>query len=131
MTVFKDAAQMHTMLGDLWTYVIKETDVGPKLKEYDVNYKFVINEPNGYVFVDADQVLTGAAANRDAVITMELSGDTVHKFWLKQIKLPVALATRKVKTKGPIPKVLKMLPYLKAVHDSYPEFCTKHGVSVS
>ena len=131
MSVFKDSEQMHTMLGDLWTYVIKETDVGPKLKEYDVNYKFVINEPNGYVFVDADQVLTGVEANRDAVITMELSGDTVHQFWLKQIKLPVALATRKVKTKGPIPKVLKMLPYLKSVHDSYPEFCAKHGVAVS
>ena len=131
MSVFKDSEQMQTMLGDLWTYVIKETDVGPKLKEYDVNYKFVINEPNGYVFVDADQVLTGAEANRDAVITMELSGDTVHQFWLKQIKLPVALATRKVKTKGPIPKVLKMLPYLKSVHDNYPEFCAKHGVAVS
>ncbi len=131
MTVFKDSEQMHAMLKDLWTHVIKETDVGPKLKEYDVNYKFVINEPNGFVFVDAEQVLTGAAANRDAVITMELSGDTVHQFWLKQLKLPVALATRKVKTKGPIPKVLKMLPYLKSVHDSYPEFCTKHGIAAN
>ena len=131
MTVFKDSEQMHTMLADLWTYVIKETNVGAKLKEYDVNYKFVISEPNGYLFVDADEVLTGAEANRDAVITMELSGDTVHQFWLKQIKLPVALATRKVKTKGPIPKVLKMLPYLKTVHDSYPEFCAKHGVGAN
>ncbi len=128
MTVFKDSEQMQAMLKDLWTHVIKETDVGPKLKEYDVNYKFVINEPNGFVYVDADQVLTGAEANREAVITMELSGDTVHQFWLKQLKLPVALATRKVKTKGPIPKVLKMLPYLKSVHDSYPEYCAKHGI---
>ena len=131
MTVFKDSEQMHAMLKDLWTHVIKETDVGPKLNEYDVNYKFVINEPSGYVFVDAEQVLVGNDANREAVITMELSGDTVHQFWLKQLKLPVALATRKIKTKGPIPKVLKMLPYLKSVHDSYPEFCVKHGVTAN
>jgi hypothetical protein len=122
---------MYAMLEDLWNYIIKETEVGPKLKDYEVNYKFIIKEPNGYLFVDHDKVLSGDEANQDAVITMELSGDTVHQFWLKQIKLPVALATRKIKSKGPIPKVLKMLPYLKPVYEQYPKFCEKHGIPIS
>ena len=77
-----------------------------------------------------DKVLTGDAANRDAVITMELSGDTVHAFWLKKLKLPVALATRKIKSKGPIPKVLKILPFLKPVFELYPQYCQKHGLAI-
>lgn len=128
MTVFKDTRQLHTLMEDLWSYVIKETEVGSKLKEYDVNYKFIVNEPKGYLFVDSEKVLTGKEADQDAVITMELSGDTIHQFWLKEIKLPIALATRKIKSKGPVPKMLKMLPFLKAVHDLYPDFCEKHGV---
>ncbi len=130
MPAFKDTPQMYEMLSDLWTYVIKETDFGPKLKEYDITYKFVIKDPNGYLFVAHDQVLTGDEANQDAVITMELSGDTIHSFWLGKIKLPVALATRKIKSKGPIPKVLKILPFLKPVYELYPQYCEKYGLAV-
>jgi len=128
MTVFKDADQMYEMLASLWSHIISETEFGPKLKEYDITFKFVMTQPNGYLFVAHDKVITGDEANQAAVITMELSGDTAHKFWLKQISLPVALATRKIKSKGPIPKVLKILPFLKPVYEKYPEYCGKFGL---
>ena len=130
MTVFKDTQHMYEVLGDLWNHVISETEIGPKLKELEISYKFILTDPKGYLFVDHENVITGDEANRDAVITMELSGDTTHKFWLKQIKLPVALATRKIKSKGPIPKVLRILPYLKPVYEKYPEYCEKYGLPV-
>jgi len=130
MTVFKDTQHMYAVLEDLWNYVIRETECGQKMKEYDVSYKFLLKEPNGTIYVDHEKVLIGDEANRDAVITMEMSGETVHKFWLKQIMLPVALATRKIKSKGPIPKVLKMLPYLKPVYENYPQFYEKHGIEI-
>lgn len=130
MAVFKDAQHMNEILGELWSYVIKETEFGAKLKEYEITYKFIVNDPNGYIFVAHDQVITGEDANKDAVITMELSGETIHNFWLKKVNLPVALATRKIKSKGPIPKVLKILPYLKPVYELYPSYCERFGVSI-
>ena len=130
MPVFKDTEQMYEMLGDLWNHIISDTEVGKKMEEYEISYKFVITQPDGYLWVSHEKVLTGDEANQDAVITMELSGDTVHDFWLRKIKLPVALATKKIKSKGPIPKVLKMLPFLKTVHEEYPEYCKKHGLPV-
>jgi hypothetical protein len=130
MTVFKDTQHIYAVLEDVWNFVIRETETGQKMKEYGVSYKFILKEPNGLLYVDHEKVLVGEEANRDAVITMELSGETVHKFWLKQIMLPVALATRKIKSKGPIPKVLKMLPFLQPVYDNYPRFCEKHGIEV-
>lgn len=130
MSVFKDTQQMYEFLEDLWKHIVFEQGLGDKMRDYGVSYKYVINDPDGYLYVDPDTVITGKEANRDAVITMELSGDTIHKFWLKQISLPVALATKKIKAKGPIPKVLKMLPALKPVHEAYPEFCKKHGLPV-
>ncbi|MEN8244221.1 MAG: hypothetical protein ABFS43_04910 [Thermodesulfobacteriota bacterium] len=130
MATFKDTDQMYEVLEDLWNYVIKETEFGSKLKEYEITYKFILNDPAGFIFVSHDEVITGSEANRDGVITMEMSGDTVHKFWLKQINLPVALATRKIKSKGPIPKVLKILPYLKPVYELYPKYCEKYGLEI-
>lgn len=130
MAAFNETELMYEVLGDLWNYVIRETEFGPKLKEYGITYKFVISDPTGYVFVSHDKVITGNEANQDAVITMELSADTVHDFWLKKVNLPVALATRKIKSKGPIPKVLKILPYLKPVYELYPKYCEKHGIAM-
>ena len=131
MSLFKDTNHMYEFLEDLWKHIVFEAGLGEKMREYGVTYKYIITEPDGYLYVDPDNVITGEAANKDAVITMELSGDTVVKFWTKQLSLPVALATRKIKSKGPIPKVLKMLPALKPVYEIFPEFCKKHNVPLN
>jgi len=128
MGVFKDTNHLYEFLEDLWKYIVFESGLGDKMREYGVSYKYIISDPPGYLFVDPDNVITGDEANRDAVITMEMSGDTIHQFWLKKLSLPVALATRKIKAKGPIPKVLKMLPALKPVYEKFPEYCKKHGL---
>ncbi len=126
--IFKDQQQMYVFLEDLWKYIVFESGLKEKMQEYEVSYKYVITDPDGYLYVDPENVITGEEANRTAVITMELSGDTIWNFWMKKLSLPVALATRKIKAKGPIPKVLKMLPALKPVYDKFPEFCKKHGL---
>jgi hypothetical protein len=128
MGVFKDTNHMYEFLEDLWKYIVFESGLGDKMREYGVSYKYIITDPDGFLFVDPDNVITGKEADRDAVIRMELSGDTIHQFWLKKLSLPVALATRKIKAKGPIPKVLKMLPALKPVYEKFPEYCEKHGL---
>ena len=130
MSYFKDTNHMYEFLEDLWKYIVFDSGLGEKMREYEVTYKYIITEPDGYLYVDPENVITGNEANRDAVITMELSGDTIVKFWTKQISLPVALATRKIKSKGPIPKVLKMLPALKPVYEIFPEYCKKHNISL-
>ena len=131
MSLFKDSDHMNEFLQDLWTYIVFESGLGEKMKGDETSLKYVISDPDGYLFVDAENVITGKEANRDAVITMELSGDTIIQFWTKQLSLPVALATRKIKSKGPIPKVLKLLPALKPVYEIFPEYCKKHEVPLN
>lgn len=130
MAVFKDAEKMYEVLGGVFKYAITETEFGAKMKEYEITYKFIMHEPEGFIWVSHAEVLTGKAADKDSVITMELTGDSAHKFWLKQLSLPVALATKKIKSKGPIPKVLKILPYLKPVYEKYPEMAKKNSLPI-
>ena len=131
MSLFRDTRHMYEFLEDLWKYIVFESGLGEKMKKDNASLKYVISDPDGYLFVDAENVITGKAANRDAVITMELSGDTIIGFWTKQLSLPVALATRKIKTRGPIPRVLKLLPALKPVYEIFPEYCKKHDVPLN
>jgi hypothetical protein len=42
--------------------------------------------------------------------------------------MPVALAKGLIKAKGPMPKVIKLLPLLKPAYAAYPEIAKKHGL---
>lgn len=119
------------LFGELWTKMIKETVFGPKLKESNMSIKYIINEPELTMFVDGDgPVFEDEANSKVAVITMKMDGDTVHKFWLKQLFIPKALATRQIKAKGPVGKVLQLLPLLKPGQALYPEYCKKFNLPI-
>jgi putative sterol carrier protein len=132
MAVFKDKTVMEELFGELWTKMINETDFGKKLKEDDFSIFFVIDDPELVMFVDANGPLFGEAAQaKTPVVSMKMSGDTVHKFWLKQINVPKALALRQIKAKGPVGKVLQLLPMFKPGFGLYPEYSKKYNLPMN
>jgi hypothetical protein len=59
---------------------------------------------------------------------MQLAGDVCPAFWMKDLSLPVALAMRKIKSRGNIAKIMKLLPVLKPAYEMYPEYMKKFGI---
>jgi len=59
---------------------------------------------------------------------MSLTADTCHAFWKKDLSLPVALAKKKIKAKGNIAKVLKLLPVIMPAFDMYPKYMAKFNL---
>ena len=51
MAVFKNTEEMYKVLGDLWNYIIFEVKLGEKLKDFDITVKFIIKEPQGYIWI--------------------------------------------------------------------------------
>jgi len=64
MSLFKDTNHMYVFLEDLWKYIVFDAGLGEKMKEYDVSIKYIISEPDGYLFVDPENVITGEEANK-------------------------------------------------------------------
>ena len=129
MAVFKDKAVMEELFGELWTKMINETEFGPKLKEAGITIFFVVDDPEVVMFVDENGPIFGEEAKAKVpVVTMKMSGDTVHKYWLKQVNIPKALALRQIKAKGPVTKVLQILPLLKPGQQLYPDYCEKYNL---
>lgn len=129
MPVFKDAALAQELFGDLWTKMIAETEFGIELKEADITILFEVHDPDLYMYVDENGPLFGEEAKEKIpVVTMKMSLDTAHKFWLKQVNIPKALALRHIKAKGPVGKVLKILPLLKPGQEMYPDYCKKYDL---
>lgn len=117
------------LFGELWMKMIKETEFGPKLKESNMSILFVVDDPDFTMFVDENGVVFDEEAKaRTPTVTMKMNGDTVHKYWLKKIFIPKALATRQIKAKGPVGKVLQLLPLMKPGHALYPDYCKKFNL---
>ncbi|BBO77955.1 hypothetical protein DSCW_53720 [Desulfosarcina widdelii] len=134
MPVFESKEKMQAVLGGLFEKLLADPEFGPKFVQADITIKFNISDPNAELWVTpgdgtTGEVIWGSNGNKTTV-EMTLSGDTCHKFWLKQIAMPIALAKGLIKAKGPMPKILKLLPLLKPAYEAYPEWANSHGLPV-
>ncbi|MCX5852704.1 MAG: hypothetical protein NT072_11755 [Deltaproteobacteria bacterium] len=131
MAVFSSTEKMYEVLGTLFEALMHDPIVGPKFAESNIIIKFIINDPDGFIWLTSEPKVICGEADLKPTIEMSLSGDSCHKFWLKEISLPVALAKGLVKAKGPMPKVLKLLPLLKPAYEAYPAIAKKHNLPIA
>jgi len=134
MTVFGTREKMHLVLGGLFEALVTHPEFGPKFAATGIVIKFNITDPNDQLWITPGDGTTGEVIWGDnglkATVEMTLSSDTCHEFWLKNISMPVALAKGLIKAKGPMPKVLKLLPLLKPAYEMYPEHAKSFGLSI-
>ena len=127
MAVFKDTDFLYESLGSFWQELAKRDDFMIPLKRADIVIKFEIFDPPATIWVSPEGVKLGTQDMKPDIV-MKLSGDTCHAFWLKKLSLPVALATRKIKAKGNVAKVMKLLPVVKPAYELYPSHMAKFGL---
>lgn len=134
MAVFESREKMHAVLGGLFEHLVAHPEFGPKFAATGITIKFSITNPNDQLWITPGDGNKGEVIWGDtdlkATVEMTLSSDTCHKFWLKHISMPIALAKGLIKAKGPMPKVLKLLPLLKPAYEMYPEHAKSHGLSI-
>lgn len=130
MPVFESTEKMYEVLGALFESLMGNQEVAEKFVEAQISIQFKIHDPEGQIWLDPGGGVICGPADIKPTILMSLSGDSCHQFWLKKLSMPVALAKRKIKAKGPIPKVLKLLPMLKPAYEAYPDIARKHGIPI-
>ncbi len=138
MPVFKDAAEMEEIMGGFFGQVSKLAAEGdPTMKSVyeslaknNMILKFVWKDPELSLTLDATtdplDVLVNDEA-RNPVATFSLNGDTAHAFWHGKVNLAKAMTTKKIIAKGPIPKILKLLPAIKSLYAAYPDHLREIG----
>ena len=52
-------------------------------------------------------------------VTMSMSADTGHRFWLGGVNVTVALGRGEMRAVGPVAKILKLVPLAKPVFPRY------------
>jgi hypothetical protein len=136
MTYFKDAAELQQILGQLYDRVKSDPRIAPKISEGKIVIQFRYDNPHGIVTIDAAHPPTQPGAYWDvtwgetplkADVEMSMKADVAHQFWHGKVNLMAALTRRQIIAKGPIPKILKLLPAVEPVYALYPKLLREIG----
>lgn len=131
MATFSSSEQLQDVLGGFFQALAQDPTVGPKLLGSNLLIKFNYREPELSITIDLkgdDVVLTFNDEEKKPEVEMTMKADTAHKFWLGKLNLVMALARREITAKGPVPKILKLLPIIKPAYKLYPEYIQTKGL---
>lgn len=123
MPLFKDADELYAHLGRLFEEVLKDDDLGPRIRELDCVVQLRLRRPDALVTVKASkeeepEVDLGITKLRPDV-TLLAEADTMHRLWLGQVNPAVALAAGRIRATGPVAKILSLVPLISVVLERY------------
>ncbi len=130
MATFESSEKLVEVLGGFFNHLSDTASISDKMLKTDLVFRLEYTDPDAVIVVDCsgDKVdVRPGDIETEAVITMSMAADLGHKFWMGKLNLAMALTRRKIKAKGPIPKILKLLPVVKPAYAMYPKYLDSNG----
>ena len=131
MPYFKDAEEVYQFIGRLFQELAADPELGPKFRKADTIVQYRYTNPDSQITVkmreaeEAEVDLGETEMEPEVVMTME--ADTAHRFWLGKVNVTVALARGQMRAKGPVAKILKLVPLTKPVFPRYRKMLDEAG----
>jgi putative sterol carrier protein len=128
---FKDAQEVYDTIGKLFVDLAEDEELAPQFRKANTIVQYEHREPDSKITVrlkedePADIDFGETAMEPEVVMSME--ADTAHRFWLGRVNVPVALARGQIKAKGPVAKILKLVPLTKPVYPRYKALLEAQG----
>ena len=104
--------------------------VADKLMASKMVIRFIYSDPDLAVVVDCsgDKMdVRPDDMDTKVIVEMSMKADIAHKFWFGKVNLTMALTRRQMIAKGPVPKILKLLPAIKPTYAMYPKYLEENG----
>jgi len=120
---FKDEQDVYDYVGKLFQDLMVDDELRPKFQKANTIVQYQYRNPESQITVkmkegEDGQVDLGPTDLKPEVV-MTMDADTAHKFWLGKVNVTVALARGQMKSKGPVAKILKLVPLTKPVFPRY------------
>jgi len=122
MPVFESTDQLYGVMSELFDRIKGSPEIAEGLLEGGMVVRFRWREPDGEATIDLRQApisFTMGPSELDPDVEMIQTADVAHRFWLGRLNVPQAIATRKVVSKGSVPKALRLLPAVRPAFEIY------------
>jgi putative sterol carrier protein len=123
MAIFKDSDEVYATLGRLFVDLMSDGELAETFKRANTIVRYEYSDPDSVITVRLEEGQSGdvnfGESDMEPEVTMSMSADTAHRFWLGGVNVTVALARGEIKAKGPVAKILKLVPLAKPVFPRY------------
>jgi hypothetical protein len=120
---FKDADEVYETIGKLFVEIANDDELAPKFRKANTIVRYEYANPDSVITVRLQEGQPGDVdfgdSDMEPEVTMSMDADTAHKFWLGEVNVTVALARGQIKAKGPVAKILKLVPLTKPIFPRY------------
>jgi putative sterol carrier protein len=120
---FKDADEVYQYIGKLFEDLTQDPELSPKFRKANTIVQYQYRNPESQITVrmreDEEPQVDCGETDLDPEVVMTMEADTAHRFWLGKVNVTVALARGQMKAKGPVAKILKLVPLVKPVFPRY------------
>lgn len=131
MTYFSSEDEVYATLGQLFQGLLADEELVAAFKATDTVVQYRYRDPEAVITI---KVKAGEDARVDLgetqlvpEVVMAMDADVAHRFWLGKANVTVALARGEIKAKGPVAKILKLVPLVKPVFPRYAKLLEDAG----
>ena len=131
MAVFKDDQEVYQYIVKLFQELAGDDELGPRFRKADTIVQYQYSNPDSQITVKMKDGQDGqvdlGSTDLQPEIVMVMEADTAHKFWLGKVNVTMALARGQMKAKGPVAKILKLVPLTKPIFPRYKQMLEAEG----
>ncbi|MCI4676470.1 SCP2 sterol-binding domain-containing protein [Candidatus Mycolicibacterium alkanivorans] len=122
MGVFKDGDEATKYIAGIFEEAVADESIADQLAASGVVLRLNCTDPDIQITVDMPnkKVITGSC-DLSPTVAMSMTSDMANRFWQGKLNLAVSLAKGQVRAKGPVPKILKLVPVAKKLFPRYEE----------
>jgi len=128
---FKDADEVYKYIGRLFVQLAEDEELAPKFRKANTIVQYQYREPESQITVKLiegeDGQVDCGETNMEPEVVMTMEADTAHRFWLGKVNVTVALARGQMKARGPVAKILKLVPLTKPIFPRYRALLEQNG----
>jgi hypothetical protein len=128
---FSDAAELYRYLGSLLEELNDDPQLGPRFRRANTVVQYRTTNPDAVITV---KLLEGENGQVDCgettlepEVELSMEADLAHRFWLGLVSPTKELARGNMKAKGPVAKILKLVPLARPGFDRYVERLEAEG----
>lgn len=123
MPVFESEQDVYDHLGRLFQEMVADPELAPQCQRADTIVQYRYQGPEATITVDirrdAEPCALLGATDLEPEVIMSMDADTAHRFFLGHINVTVALARGEIKARGPVAKILKLVPLVEPFFPRY------------
>jgi putative sterol carrier protein len=131
---FSSSEEVYKYIGGAFRIADGHPEAGPKLRAANVTVRIDYTNPKTSMTIrlaePAIEVLEGEHVEVKPDIRLAMSADNGNKFWRGEYNAVAGLAKGEAKARGPVSKILKLLPVTKPVFPLYKQLVAEKDEAI-